>query len=84
MSASRQRGASRARCCSTCARTCAAVRATTVPVASWLSVSTPILGSIGGAGQPGSARGTSQWFVPGNFPNLIRPYTLTWTVVDGS
>jgi len=49
-----------------------------------VSVSTPVIGPVGAAGQPGSARGTSQWFVPGSFPNLIRPYTLSWTVVDGS
>lgn len=47
-----------------------------------VNVSAPIFGQIGSAGVPGSARGTSSWFIPGSFPNLLRPVTISWSVVD--
>jgi hypothetical protein len=47
-----------------------------------VNVTTPVFGSIARATTPTSARGTASWFALGAFPNLLRPYTLTWSVTD--
>ena len=46
------------------------------------NVTTPIFGSITGAGSATSVGGTASWFRVGAFPNLIRPYSVAWTVND--
>gem|GEM_PF-3771882 len=45
--------------------------------------SSPELGQCAPGG-PSCVRGTSDWFTPGSFPNLLRPFSLTWTVADRS
>jgi hypothetical protein len=47
-----------------------------------VNVTTPIFGSISRAGTPTSAQGTSSWFTLGAFPNLLRPYSVSWSVTD--
>ena len=47
-----------------------------------INLSTPILGSINRAGSDASVTSTASWFTLGTFPNLIRPYTVNWTVTD--
>ena len=48
-----------------------------------VSLQAPIFGSLS-VPATNSVRGTSNWFAPGTFPNLIRPYSLTWVVADRS
>jgi hypothetical protein len=50
--------------------------------AAGVNLSTPVFGQIQRGDTLTSARGTSSWFVVGSFPNLLRPYTLSWSVVD--
>ena len=45
--------------------------------------SSPELGQCAPGG-PSCVRGTSDWFTPGSFPNLLRPFSLTWVVADRS
>ncbi len=47
-----------------------------------VNVATPILGGIGGTSTPSSAGSTMSWFKLGDFPDLIQPYSLNWSVVD--
>ena len=47
-----------------------------------VSVSAPVFGSVTSGGVNGQAKGSTSWFLPGTFPNLIRPFTLNWTVKD--
>ena len=47
-----------------------------------VKVTTPVIGGLSAGTTADSATTTSSWFVLGNFPNLIRPYTLTWSVID--
>jgi PKD repeat protein len=49
-----------------------------------VSVTTPVLGSLSRGATVDSATTTSSWFVLGTFPNLIKPYTLKWSVDDAS
>jgi len=47
-----------------------------------LSATTPVIGGLTRSTIDTSATTTSSWFVSGAFPNLLRPYSLKWTVVD--
>jgi hypothetical protein len=47
-----------------------------------VNVSTPVFGQISRGDTLTSARGTANWFLLGTFPNLLRPYSLSWSVVD--
>ena len=47
-----------------------------------VNLSTPIFGSINRAGSDASVSSTASWFKIGAFPNLIRPYTVNWSVTD--
>lgn len=47
-----------------------------------VSVAAPVFGSISADSTPNSAKGTSNWFLLGSFPNLIRPFSLSWSVTD--
>jgi len=40
----------------------------------------PMLGQVSGSGQ--TVSGAMDWFLPGQFPNLFRPYTMRWSVTD--
>lgn len=47
------------------------------------NLSTPIIGSVQSSGAtPATAGSTMSWFTFGEFPDLFRPYTLTWSVTD--
>jgi len=46
--------------------------------------STPELGGCAPGIGSACVRGTSDWFTPGSFPNLLRPFSLTWAVADRS
>lgn len=46
-----------------------------------LSVSTPVA-SPPNVAPDGTVSGATDWFVWGAFPNLVRPYRLTWSVQD--
>ena len=43
---------------------------------------TPVFGVISRGSTATSATATANWFKLGTFPNLIRPYSLTWTITD--
>ncbi|CAB4545161.1 unannotated protein [freshwater metagenome] len=47
-----------------------------------VATSTPVFGPIYLSSTATSATTTSNWFKLGAFPNLLRPYSLTWTVTD--
>ena len=47
-----------------------------------VNISAPVFGQISRGDTLTSARGTSNWFLPGTFPNLFRPYSLSWSVTD--
>ena len=47
-----------------------------------VSATTPVIGGLTRSTIDTSATTTSNWFVFGSFPNLLRPYSLKWTVVD--
>jgi hypothetical protein len=47
-----------------------------------VSVAAPVFGQIAKGTTATSAKGTLGWFQLGQFPNLIRPYTLSWSVTD--
>jgi hypothetical protein len=47
-----------------------------------MNVTAPIFGQISSDGSPNSARGSASWFQLGQFPNLLRPFTLNWSVID--
>ncbi len=49
-----------------------------------LSVTAPVFGQLQQPAGPASAGATSNWFSFGQFPNLIRPFTITWSVEDRS
>lgn len=53
-----------------------------VDPAAKVNVTAPVFGQIYRGAGNGTARGTSNWFVPGTFPNLIQPFSLEWSVVD--
>jgi len=46
-----------------------------------VSVQAPVFGSVQ-APAATSAQGQTSWFTVGTFPNLIRPFNLTWRVDD--
>jgi hypothetical protein len=48
-----------------------------------VSTRTPVGGEVLLSRRTVTARGYSQWFQVGSFPNLIRPYALYWSVTDG-
>lgn len=48
------------------------------------NVKTPIIGQVNSSASAGTAGSTMSWFKTGAFPNLFRPYTLTWSVTDTS
>jgi hypothetical protein len=48
-----------------------------------VNVAAPVFGQIARGDTLTSARGTANWFVIGQFPNLIRPFSLSWSVTDG-
>ncbi len=48
-----------------------------------LSVLSPVVGQVTSPAT-GAAQGRSNWFTVGNFPNLIRPFDITWRVDDRS
>jgi hypothetical protein len=50
--------------------------------ASSVSIAPPLFGSVSSDTAPNSAKGTINWFLTGTFPQLIRPYTLSWSVTD--
>jgi hypothetical protein len=50
--------------------------------ASNVSISPPLFGAVTSDTAPNSAKGTINWFVTGTFPQLIRTYTLNWSVTD--
>ena len=43
---------------------------------------TPVFGTISRGATATSATATANWFKLGAFPNLLRPYSLTWTIID--
>jgi hypothetical protein len=47
-----------------------------------VNISAPVFGQISRGDTLTSARSTSNWFIPGTFPNLFRPYSLSWSVTD--
>jgi PKD repeat protein len=47
-----------------------------------ISLRAPITGSVLPAAGTNAASGQSSWFTFGDFPNLIRPFNLRWTVDD--
>ena len=49
---------------------------------SGVATSTPVFGTISRGSTATSATTTSNWFKLGAFPNLLRPYSLNWTVTD--
>jgi hypothetical protein len=49
-----------------------------------MNVTAPVLGTVHPAAGRNAATGMTSWFALGSFPDLIRPYTLTWTVDDVS
>ena len=55
---------------------------TVVDQGAGLNLTTPIFGSINRAGSDSAVSSTASWFKVGAFPNLIRPYTVNWTVTD--
>ena len=55
---------------------------TIVDQSAGLNLTTPIFGSINRAGSDAAVSSTASWFRVGAFPNLIRPYTVNWTVTD--
>jgi PKD repeat protein len=48
-----------------------------------VSVQAPVFGSVQ-APAANAAQGQTSWFTVGTFPNLIRPFNLTWRVDDRS
>lgn len=48
------------------------------------NVKTPIIGQVSSSAAAGTAGSTMSWFKIGSFPDLFRPYTLTWSVTDSS
>jgi PKD repeat protein len=49
-----------------------------------VSLSAPIFGSLTPAPGTNAVGGVSSWFTFGSFPNLIRPFTIRWSVDDVS
>jgi hypothetical protein len=47
-----------------------------------VNVAAPVFGQISRGDTLTSAQGTANWFLPGTFPNLFRPYSLSWSVID--
>jgi len=47
-----------------------------------VAVTTPVFGTISRGSTSTTATATSNWFKLGAFPNLLRPYSLNWTVID--
>jgi PKD repeat protein len=52
--------------------------------AAGVSLSAPVFGTLSNAPGTNAVTSTSSWFSFGQFPNLIRPYTLRWSVDDVS
>jgi hypothetical protein len=49
-----------------------------------VSLAAPVFGSLSSLSGTNAVGGTSSWFSFGSFPNLIRPFTLQWSVDDVS
>ncbi|UDY35391.1 PKD domain-containing protein [Dermatobacter hominis] len=49
-----------------------------------VSVAAPVFGQVSGTTGTNAVIGSSSWFTLGQFPDLIRPFTLTWSVDDVS
>jgi hypothetical protein len=49
-----------------------------------VSVSAPVFGAVPSAPGVNAVGSTTSWFYFGQFPNLIRPFTLRWSVDDVS
>jgi hypothetical protein len=49
-----------------------------------VSVAAPVFGQVFGASGTNAVTGSSSWFTLGQFPDLIKPFTLTWSVDDVS
>ena len=47
-----------------------------------VSVSAPIFGGLNRGASAHSAAGVTSWFRFGQFPNVIQPYNLSWSVDD--
>ncbi|MFN7152006.1 MAG: hypothetical protein ACK4V6_21315 [Microthrixaceae bacterium] len=47
-----------------------------------MNVTAPIFGQISPGGAPSSAQGSATWFKLGQFPNLLRPFTVNWSVAE--
>jgi PKD repeat protein len=47
-----------------------------------VDVAAPIFGQVSPGAAPGSAQGTATWFKLGQFPNLLRPFTVNWSVAE--
>jgi hypothetical protein len=47
-----------------------------------MDVSAPIFGQISPGAAPSSAQGSATWFKLGQFPNLLRPFTVNWSVAE--
>jgi hypothetical protein len=48
-----------------------------------VSIQAPVFGSVQ-APAANAVQGQTSWFTVGSFPNLIRPFNLTWRVDDRS
>jgi hypothetical protein len=48
------------------------------------SFAAPVFGSVSNAPGTNAVGGTSSWFNLGSFPNLVKPFTLQWSVDDVS
>ncbi len=49
-----------------------------------VSLSAPVFGTVSPAPGTNAVGGTSSWFYFGQFPNLVKPFTLRWSVDDVS
>ena len=49
-----------------------------------VSVAAPVFGQVFGASGTNAVAGSSSWFTLGQFPDLIKPFTLNWSVDDVS
>ncbi len=49
-----------------------------------VSVAAPVFGQVFGASGTNAVAGSSSWFTLGQFPDLIKPFTLSWSVDDVS
>jgi len=49
-----------------------------------VSLSAPVFGTVSPTAGTNAVGGTSSWFYFGQFPNLVKPFTLRWSVDDVS